>query len=88
VLDVFALDTPPGREVFMSKAVIIKNAQLAERDPEIAPARIFLHCAEHIDSPAAMLIYLHLTIRRSLPLANLDHELRKIAKRLGVSLLG
>ena len=30
MLDVFALDPPPGREVSLSKAVIRKNAQLAE----------------------------------------------------------
>jgi predicted nucleic acid-binding protein len=33
-------------------------------------------------------IYLDLAIRRGLPLATLDADLRKVAKKLGVSLLG
>jgi predicted nucleic acid-binding protein len=33
-------------------------------------------------------IYLDLAIRRSLPLGTLDDDLRKIAKKLGVGLLG
>lgn len=33
-------------------------------------------------------IYLDLAVRRRLPLATLDHDLRKIAKKLGVGVLG
>jgi len=33
-------------------------------------------------------IYLDLAIRRNLPLATLDDDLRKTAKKLGVGLLG
>jgi len=61
-----------------------------ERDDE-APDRAFTHllplCRAHrLTSYDA--IYLELAIRRSLPLATLDDDLRKAAKRLGVGLLG
>jgi len=61
-----------------------------ERDDE-APARAFTHllalCRSHrLTSYDA--IYLDLAIRRSLPLATLDDDLRKTAKKLGVALLG
>jgi predicted nucleic acid-binding protein len=61
-----------------------------ERDDE-APDRAFTHllplCRAHrLTSYDA--IYLELAIRRSLPLATLDDDLRKTAKKLGVSLLG
>lgn len=78
--------TPPQSDAFiadLSKLGI-------ERDEE-APDRAFTHllglCRAHrltsYDS-----IYLDLAIRRSLPLATLDDDLRKAAKKLGVALLG
>jgi predicted nucleic acid-binding protein len=61
-----------------------------ERDDEAAD-RAFTHllalCRTHrLTSYDA--IYLDLAIRRSLPLATLDEDLRKTAKKLGVGLLG
>ncbi len=61
-----------------------------ERDDE-APDRAFSHLlalcrTHHLTSYDA--IYLDLAIRRSLPLATLDVDLRKAARQLGVSLLG
>jgi predicted nucleic acid-binding protein len=61
-----------------------------ERDGE-APNRAFTHlltlCRTHrLTSYDA--IYLDLAIRRSLPLATLDEDLRKVAKKLGLGLLG
>ena len=61
-----------------------------ERDDE-APARAFTHllalCRRHrLTSYDA--IYLDLAVRRSLPLATLDDDRRKVAKKLGVGLLG
>lgn len=61
-----------------------------ERDDE-APIRAFTYllalCRAHrLTSYDA--IYLDLAIRRNLPLATLDHDLRTTAKKLGVSLLG
>ena len=74
-----------------SDAFIADLSKLAiERDDE-APNRAFTHllalCRTHrLTSYDA--IYLELAIRRSLPLATLDDDLRKIAKKLGVGLLG
>lgn len=61
-----------------------------ERDND-APDRAFTHllplCRTHrLTSYDA--IYLDLAMRRSLPLATLDGDLRKTARKLGVSLLG
>jgi len=61
-----------------------------ERDNE-APDRAFTHllglCRAHrLTSYDA--IYLDLAVRRSLPLATLDGDLRRAAKTLGVALLG
>jgi predicted nucleic acid-binding protein len=61
-----------------------------ERDDE-AVDRAFTHllalCRTHrLTSYDA--IYLDLAIRRSLPLATLDDDLRKTARKLGVGLLG
>ena len=61
-----------------------------ERDDE-APDRAFTNllplCRAHrLTSYDA--IYLELAIRRSLPLATLDDDLRKTGKKLGVGLLG
>lgn len=61
-----------------------------ERD-DAAPDRAFTHllalCRMHkLTSYDAM--YLDLAVRRNLPLATLDNDLRKTAKKSGVSLLG
>ena len=61
-----------------------------ERDDE-APDRAFTHllalCRTHrLTSYDA--IYLDLAIRQRLPLATLDDDLRKTAKKLGIGLLG
>ncbi len=74
-----------------SDAFIADLSKLAiERDDE-APDRAFTHllalCRTHrLTSYDA--IYLDLAIRRSLPLATLDGDLRRTARKLGVSLLG
>ena len=61
-----------------------------ERDDE-APDRAFTYllalCRAHrLTSYDA--IYLDLAVRRNLPLATLDDDLRKTAKKLGIGLLG
>jgi predicted nucleic acid-binding protein len=61
-----------------------------ERDDE-APDRAFTYllalCRTHrLTSYDA--IYLDLALRRNLPLATLDEDLRKTAKKVGVHLLG
>lgn len=61
-----------------------------DRDDQ-APARAFTHLlplcrAHHLTSYDA--IYLDLASRRHLPLATLDTDLRKAAKKLGIKLLG
>jgi predicted nucleic acid-binding protein len=61
-----------------------------ERDDE-APHRAFTYlltlCRRHrLTSYDA--IYLDLAVRRNLPLATLDDDLRKAAKKLGIRLLG
>lgn len=73
-----------------SDAFIADLSKLAiERDDE-ATNRAFTHllalCRTHrLNSYDA--IYLDLAIRRSLPLATLDEDLRKAAKKLGIGLL-
>ena len=61
-----------------------------ERDdaaPDRAFTRLLALCRMHkLTSYDAM--YLDLALRRNLPLATLDDDLRKTAKKLGVSLLG
>jgi predicted nucleic acid-binding protein len=61
-----------------------------ERDNE-APDRAFAHllglCRTHrLTSYDA--IYLDLALRRSLPLATLDNDLRRTARKLGIAVLG
>jgi len=61
-----------------------------ERDDE-APDRAFTHllalCRTHrLTSYDA--VYLDLAVRRNLPLATLDGDLRKCARKLGIRLLG
>ena len=61
-----------------------------ERDDE-APVRAFTHLLALCRTPGLTsydAIYLDLAIRRSLPLATLDADLRKAARKLGVSVLG
>lgn len=78
--------TPPQSDAFiadLSKLGI-------ERDNE-APDRAFTHllslCRTHrLTSYDA--IYLDLAIRRSLPLATLNQDLRRTARKVGVGLLG
>jgi predicted nucleic acid-binding protein len=92
ITNVLAIAERKGRITpIQSDGFIADLSKLAiERDDE-APARAFTHllalCRAHrLTSYDA--IYLDLAIRRGLPLATLDADLRKVAKKLGVSLLG
>ncbi len=92
ITNVLALAERKGRITpAQSDAFIADLSQLGiERDDE-APARAFTHllglCRRHrLTSYDA--IYLDLAVRRTLPLATLDDDLRKTAKQLGVGLLG
>jgi predicted nucleic acid-binding protein len=92
VTNVIALAERKGRITPAQSAAF--TADLGELDIERddqAPARAFVHllplCRTHqLTSYDA--IYLDLAIRRDLPLATLDGDLRKAAKKLGVRLLG
>ena len=92
ITNVLAMAERKGRiTATQSDAFIADLSKLAiERDEE-APDRAFTHllplCRAHrLTSYDA--IYLELAIRRSLPLATLDADLRKTAKKLGVGLVG
>jgi predicted nucleic acid-binding protein len=92
IINVLAIAERKGRITpIQSDAFIADLSKLGiERDDE-APARAFTHllalCRTHrLTSYDA--IYLDLAIRRGLPLATLDADLRKVAKKLGVGLLG
>ena len=92
IANVIAIAERKGRITpIQSDAFIADLSKLGiERDDE-ASARAFTHllalCRTHrLTSYDA--IYLDLAIRRGLPLATLDTDLRKAAKKLGVSLLG
>ena len=92
ITNVLAMAERQGRITpAQSDAFIADLSMLAiERDDE-APARAFTHllalCRSHrLTSYDA--IYLDLAIRRSLPLATLDDDLRRAAKKLGIALLG
>ncbi len=92
ITNVLALAERKGRITpAQSDAFIADLSKLGiERDDE-APDRAFTHllalCRRHrLTSYDA--IYLDLAVRRSLPLATLDDDLRKAAKQLGVGLLG
>ena len=92
ITNVLAMAERKGRiSPAQSDAFIADLSKLGiERDDE-APNRAFTHllalCRTHrLTSYDA--IYLDLAIRRSLPLATLDHDLRKIAKKVGLGLLG
>lgn len=92
IANVLAMSERKGRITpTQSDAFIADLSKLGiERDAE-APERAFTHllvlCRTHrLTSYDA--IYLELAIRRSLPLATLDDDLRKTANKLGVALLG
>ena len=92
VTNVLAMAERKGRiRAAQSVAFIADLGKLDfERDDQ-APARAFAEllplCRAHrLTSYDA--IYLDLAVRRSLPLATLDVDLRKAAKALGVKLLG
>jgi predicted nucleic acid-binding protein len=78
--------TPAQSDAFiadLSKLGIERDDEAADR----AFTNILALCRTHrLTSYDA--IYLELAIRRSLPLATLDEDLRKTAKKLGVGLLG
>jgi len=91
ITNVLAMAERKGRITpSQSDAFIADLSKLAiERDDE-ATNRAFTHllalCRTHrLNSYDA--IYLDLAIRRSLPLATLDEDLRKAAKKLGIGLL-
>jgi predicted nucleic acid-binding protein len=90
--NVLAMSERKGRITpTQSDAFIADLSKLGiERDAE-APERAFTQllalCRTHrLTSYDA--IYLDLAMRRSLPLATLDDDLRKAAKKVGVALLG
>jgi predicted nucleic acid-binding protein len=92
ITNVLAMAERKGRITpAQSDAFIADLAKLGiERDDE-APDRAFTYllglCRRHqLTSYGA--IYLDLAVRRNLPLATLDDDLRKAAKKLGVRLLG
>lgn len=92
VTNVLAMAERRGRITpAQSDAFIADLGKLAfERDDE-APSRAFTHllplCRTHrLTSYDAA--YVDLAIRRRLPLATLDDDLRKTARKLGIGLLG
>jgi predicted nucleic acid-binding protein len=91
ITNVLAMAERKGRITpAQSDAFIADLSKLGiERDDE-APDRAFTHllalCRSHrLTSYDA--IYLDLAIRRSLPLATLDNDLRRTARKLGLGLL-
>jgi len=92
VANVLALAERKGRIApAQSDAFIADLSKLAIERDEDAPGRAFTHllalCRTHrLASYDAM--YLDLAIRRNLPLATLDDDLRRAASKLGVRLLG
>lgn len=92
IINVLAMAERKGRITpTQSDAFIADLGKLGfERDDE-APDRAFTNllvlCRKHqLTSYDA--VYLELAIRRNLPLATLDEDLRKTAKKVGVPLLG
>jgi len=78
--------TPPQSDAFIADLGKLG----VERDGE-APDRAFTHLlslCRRFRLTSYDAIYLDLAIRRSLPLATLDDDLRRAARKLGVSLLG
>lgn len=92
ITNVLAMAERKGRITpLQSDAFISDLGKLGIEQDDAAPDRAFTHllglCRVHrLTSYDAM--YLDLAVRRNLPLATLDDELRKSAKKLGVSLLG
>jgi predicted nucleic acid-binding protein len=92
ITNVLALAERKGRITrAQSEAFITDLGRLELEVDDEAPARAFTHllalCRTHrLTSYDAM--YLDLAVRRRLPLATLDDDLRKAAKQLGVRLLG
>ena len=92
IANVLAMAERKGRiTARQSDAFIADLSKLGiERDNE-APDRAFTHLLALCRTRRLTgydAIYLDLAIRRSLPLATLDGDLRKAAKKLGVALLG
>ena len=91
VTNVLAMAERKGRIAAQSDAFIADLGKLGiERDDE-APNRAFTNlltlCRAH-RLTCYDAIYLELALRRDLPLATLDVDLRKTAKRVGLRLLG
>ena len=92
ITNVLAIAERKGRIIpAQSDAFIADLDKLGIERDDAAPERAFTHllalCRVHkLTSYDA--IYLDLAVRRNLPLATLDDDLRKTAKKLGVSLLG
>lgn len=92
ITNVLAMAERKGRITpAQSDAFIADLGKLGIERDDAAPDRAFTHllglCRMHrLTSYDAM--YLDLAVRRNLPLATLDDDLRKSSKKLGVSLLG
>lgn len=92
VTNVLALAERKGRITSTQSSAFISDlGKLDIEQDDEAPARAFAHLlplcrAHHLTSYDA--IYLDLAVRRHLPLATLDADLRKAAKKQGVKLLG
>jgi len=92
ITNVLAMAERKGRITpAQSDAFIADLGKLGIERDDAAPDRAFTHllalCRMHrLTSYDA--IYVDLAVRRNLPLATLDLDLRKTAKKLGVSLLG
>jgi predicted nucleic acid-binding protein len=92
ITNVLAIAEHGGRiTATQSYALISDLGKLGIEQDHEAPDRAFTHlfalCRAHrLTSYDA--IYLDLALRRSLPLATLDSDLRKTAKELGVPVLG
>ena len=92
ITNVLALAERKGRITHAQSGAFI--ADIGKLEIELdheAPGRAFTHllnlCRTHrLTSYDAM--YLDLAVRRQLPLATLDDDLRKAARKLGVRLLG
>ena len=92
VTNVLALAERKGRITAAESRAFISDLEKLDVDQDDqAPGRAFAHllplCRTHrLTSYDA--IYLDLASRRNLPLATLDADLRKAAKKLGIKLLG
>lgn len=92
ITNVLALAERKGRITpAQSEAFIADLGRLEVEWDDEAPARAFTHllalCRTH-RLTCYDATYLDLAVRRHLPLATLDDDLRKAAKQLGVRLLG